>query len=273
MSKPKTFRAGFVQFDIKRGDVKRNLEAVAAGLKTLAADRVRLAVLPEMWTSSFVAADVERLVDESDRAVHALRRAARRYKMVLAGSSYERAGKDIFNTVFVIDADGEVVGTYRKIHLFSPGGEHLNFAEGKTPLLVQTAVGKLGATICYDLRFPELYRALAEAGAEVIVVPAQWPTERLTHWETLLRARAIENQVFVIGCNRTGIDRRSPTQTLRFPGASAVLDPWGRALAAGKSRPAAKWAEVDPAQLAEVRRRIPVWVDRRPPAYKISTKG
>jgi predicted amidohydrolase len=273
VKKTKPFRAGFFQFDIKRGGVRRNLGTVLGAIQKLAADKVRLTVLPEMWTSGFVAADVERLVDESEHAVQELRRAARRHRMVITGSSYERAGRDIFNTAFVIDADGEIVGSYRKIHLFSPGGEHLNFTEGKTPLVVQTEVGKLGMSICYDLRFPELYRALSEAGAEVVVVPAQWPVERLNHWQTLLRARAIENQIFLIGCNRTGTDKRTPTTTLKFPGASVILDPWGRELAAAGGRTGAHWAEVDLSQLAQVRKQIPVWVDRRPAAYKATPKS
>lgn len=267
-AKPRPFRAGFVQFDIRRGQVGANLKTVLAGLAALAKAKVRLAVLPEMWTSSFIAADVERLTEESHAALLEVRRAARKYGMVVAGSSYERVGRGVHNTAYVVDADGEIVGGYRKIHLFSPGDEHINFVEGKEPLLVQTAVGMVGVTICYDLRFPELYRALAAAGAQVIVVPAQWPVERLAHWQTLLRARAIENQIFVIGANRTGVDVKSPQLRLRFPGASAVVDPWGETLATGR-RAGAYWAEIDPAQIAAVRKRIPVWTDRRPQAYKL----
>jgi predicted amidohydrolase len=269
VSKNRRFQAGFVQFDIQRGAVRKNAATVLKGLTRLAEDKVKLAVLPEMWTSGHVPEDLTRLVEESEQAMQDVRKLARRHRMVVVGSSYERSGKSIYNTAYVVDADGSVIGQYRKIHLFSPGDEHLHFQPGAGPLLVSSAVGKLGVTICYDLRFPELYRNLTEAGAEVIVVPAQWPVERVAHWETLLRARAIENQVFVIGCNRTGTDRRSPTVTLRFPGASAILDPWGRTLAQGKSKAAMLHAEIDLSIIDEVRKRIPVWKDRNVGAYRM----
>lgn len=262
------FRAGFVQFDIKRGNVAHNLKQAIKGIENLARKNTRLAVLPEMWTSSFVPGELARLADESEAAMQVIRKAARRHKMVIIGSSYERVRASVYNTAYVIDADGSIAGQYRKIHLFSPGDEHVNFQSGAGPLLVQTAASKIGITICYDLRFPELYRHLAEAGAEIIVVPAQWPDARITHWETLLRARAIENQVYIIGCNRTGKEKKSAAVTLTFPGASAVIDPWGQTLATKKGGYAALSAEISRAEIDRVRGLIPVWKDRRPKSYK-----
>jgi predicted amidohydrolase len=268
VSIPHRYRAGFVQFDIKRDRVEANLAMVETQLAALARAKVKLAVLPEMWTSSSVPGELERIAAESAGAVQELRGFARRHGMVVVGSSWERVGRHVYNTAQVIDADGEIVGAYRKIHLFTPGGERLTFKEGKTPLIVQTAVGLVGVTICYDLRFPELYRALAGAGARLIVAPAQWPAARVAHWRTLLSARAIENQVYVLGCNRTGVEKKTEG-TLKFPGASALIDPWGETLATKGASAGCAWGEIDDAVIDTVRKRIPVWNDRRPGAYKL----
>jgi predicted amidohydrolase len=119
--------------------------------------------------------------------------------------------------------------------------------------------------ICYDLRFPELFRGYALGGARLIVIPAQWPAPRIDHWRTLLRARAIENQCFVAGCNRVGTD---PDNT--FGGASAVIGPWGELLVEGGDQAALLVARITPAKVDEARRRIPVLSDRRPDRYVTS---
>ena len=265
------YRAGLVQFDIKRGRVDANLRTVLRWLHRLAERNVRLAVLPEMWPSSMVADDVDRLVDESEVALQEIRRFARQHRMTIVGSSYERAGNGIYNTAYVIDADGTVNGQYRKIHLFSPAGEHIHFQSGDVPLVVNTAAGRLGVIICYDLRFPELLRMLCEQGAEVLIVPAQWPSARQDHWDTLLRARAIENQVYVIGCNRTGHEQRSSGLALSYGGGSTIIDPWGNTLASRKATAGIADADIDFAVIDKVRRSIPVWSDRMPNTYRIKT--
>lgn len=264
-------RAGFVQFAIQRGQVGANLAMVLAGLKSLARARANLAVLPEMWTSSFVPEQAERLIAESEAAFEQVRRFARKASMVIIGSSYERSGRDIYNTAYVIDANGATVGRYRKIHLFSPGGEHIHFRAGDQPLITNCAVGRVGVAICYDLRFPELVRGLCTRGAEIVAVPAQWPTARIEHWDALLRARAIENQVFVIGCNRTGTELRDGTR-IHYPGHSTILDPWGRILTRRRRATAALYADLNPAVREEVRSAIPVWSDRKPNVYRIWTR-
>ncbi len=261
-------RAGYVQFDVERGNVAGNLRKALRGLKRLADAGVRLAVLPEMWTSSLINTDVDRLVAESESAVQEIRRFARNHTMTVVGSSYEHARGRVYNTAYVIDADGAISGQYRKIHLFTPGGEHLHYHSGRTPLIASTSVGRLGIVICYDLRFPELLRTLCERGAEVLIIPSQWPRARLDHWRTLLRARAIENQVFVIGCNRTGTEVRGDV-TLEYGGGSAIIDPWGEVLCERLSRSGADWADLDRAVMNDVRRRIPVWTDRVPQTYKL----
>jgi predicted amidohydrolase len=120
----------------------------------------------------------------------------------------------------------------------------------------------MGLTICYDLRFPELFRRYALAGAKLIFVPAEWPHPRLMHWQTLLRARAIENQLFVVACNRVGVVGKT-----HFCGHSAVIDPWGETIVEGDESEMLLTAEIDLGLVDDVRQRIPIFADRRPEIY------
>ena len=129
-------------------------------------------------------------------------------------------------------------------------------------MTADTALGRMGLMICYDLRFPELARTLALSGARILIVPAQWPKARAMHWQTLLRARAIENQVFIIGANRTGSD-----EDLSFPGLSAIIDPWGQVLAEAKDKDGIILAELDMNRVTQAREQIPVMTDRRNDIY------
>jgi len=136
-------------------------------------------------------------------------------------------------------------------------------AAGDQPALCEgTPWGTTALAICYDLRFPELFRTYALAGARLVLLPAQWPAPRNDHWRTLLRARAIENQCVVAGCNRVGADHNN-----FFGGASAVIGPWGELLVEGSDRAALLVAEVNFDAVEEARRRIPILSDRRPECY------
>ncbi|MGH7792749.1 MAG: nitrilase-related carbon-nitrogen hydrolase, partial [Thermodesulfobacteriota bacterium] len=146
--------------------------------------------------------------------------------------------------------------------LFSMAGENTYFKSGGERLVVDTPLGKLGVIICYDLRFPELARGLALNGAEMLVVPAQWPKARLNHWRTLAIARAIENQSFVIACNRTGRDTKE-----EYPGHSLIIDPWGDVLAEGEEEEGFIIAEIDLERVNVVRRTMRCFDDRRPEVY------
>ncbi len=134
---------------------------------------------------------------------------------------------------------------------------------GERATLAKLPWGTAGLAICYDLRFPELFRGYALAGARLILLPAEWPHPRLAHWRTLLRARAIENQYFVAACNRVGAD---PNGT-RFFGHSTLIDPWGEAIAEAGEEPCLLTATLDLAQVEEIRRKIPVFEDRRTDLY------
>jgi predicted amidohydrolase len=183
---------------------------------------------------------------------------------LLAGSIPEKPprGRRIHNTSLLFGPDGRRLALYRKIHLFDidiPGSvsfrESRTVAPGKRPVVASTPLGKLGLSICYDLRFPELYRRLALAGAEVLFVPSAFTsyTGRY-HWLPLLRARAIENQCWVVAPAQAG--RHSPDR--RSFGHTAVIDPWGEVVALRERGPGIVLADIDLARVAEVRRGLPV---------------
>jgi len=187
----------------------------------------------------------------------------------LGSLALKSEGGKLVNRGFVIDDNGEIRARYDKIHLFDvdlPTGESWResamYEAGREAVIVaDTPVGKLGLTICYDLRFPELFQRLSEAGADLISVPAAFtvPTGK-AHWQVLLRARAIESEVFVVAAAQAG-RHEDGRETY---GHSLVIDPWGEVLLEMGEEPGLAFAEIDPARIADVRSRIPVHQHRRP---------
>jgi predicted amidohydrolase len=256
-----SIRAAAIQFNVKQGDVDANLAYVREALPRAAAQGANLAVLPEMWSSGFAYRDLNRLALRTEGIVGELLELSARHKLVIVGSMPEPNGDKVFNTVYVVD-NGRLSGIYRKIHLFSLLGEDRAFSGGDSWLLAETSIGKVGVIICYDLRFPELSRRLAIEGAGVICVPAQWPKPRQEHWRTLLRARAIENQLFVVACNACGIIGK-----LDFFGMSMIIDPKGEVLGEAGEDEGEIVAPLDLQAMGDWRRQIPCFDDRRPESY------
>jgi omega-amidase len=254
--------AAVIQFNVSQGDVDANLAYVREALARVAAQGANLAVLPEMWSTGFAYKTLGELAQRTESVVAELCELSARYKLVIVGSQPEPAGDGrVFNTIHVID-NGQVVARYRKLHLFSLLGEDKAFKGGDSWCLADTSLGKVGVIICYDLRFPELSRRLALEGARVICVPAQWPKPRQEHWRTLLRARAIENQLYVISCNACGLIGK-----LDFFGMSMVIDPQGEVAADAGGEPCEILASLDWQAMDEWRARIPCFTDRRPDCY------
>ena len=256
--------AGCYQFKVAVAEPEANLRRVGEALPHFADAGRRFVVLPEMWSCGFPYSRLREMAEATPSILDALREWAVRFRMVLVGSLPEAAGDSIFNTSYVVDADGAVVGAYRKMHLFSPHGEELHFKRGERPVVCCTAVGRVGVMICYALRFPELARRLALDGAEILCVSALWPAARVDHWSLLLRGRAVENQLFVVGCNGCG-----DLGKMTMGGASAVIAPTGEVIAeagAGESRLTATLRMAD---MEDFRRRIPCFFDRLPGAYNI----
>ncbi len=264
MEMPQNITVGIVQLDVKRGDVDSNLAAGLNGLHELAAGGTDMAVLPEMWTCGFDNAHLQVHAGRTPEILQTLSVFAAEHHMMIAASMPEAAREGVYNTTFLIDQDGTPAGCYRKIHLFSPTGEDDYFVAGKQAGFFQTSLGNIGILTCYDLRFPELCRCLTDRGAHLMVVSAQWPAVRVEHWDILLRARAIENQLFVVAANRCGKDGRT-----RFPGHSQVISPFGDVLAAADHTPGVLRAEVDYARRSAARKAIPCLKQRVFEAYHV----
>ena len=256
-----TIKAAAIQFNVKQGDVDANLAYVREALHRVAGQGAQLVVLPEMWSSGFSYKNLNVLALRTAAIVEELLALSLELKLVIVGSMPEPNGDKVFNTVHVID-NGKLAGIYRKMHLFSLLGEDKAFSGGDQWLLAETTLGKIGVIICYDLRFPELSRRLALEGAVVICVPAQWPRPRQEHWRTLLRARAIENQLYVISCNACGIVGK-----LDFFGMSMIIDPKGELIAEAGDEEREILGHLDLQALHDWRSQIPCFGDRRPELY------
>ncbi|MEN8134026.1 MAG: D-glycero-beta-D-manno-heptose 1-phosphate adenylyltransferase [Thermodesulfobacteriota bacterium] len=227
--------AGFIQIDVKLGAMYLNLEEVRKGLAAFTLQSPGLAVLPELWASGFDYPRMEEHADYTLELLEELREEAVRYNIYIAGSLPEKkveAGRIlIFNTLYFVGPEG-VVGSIRKQQLFAPMAEDNYFAAGIDPQPVETKLGLLAGVVCFDLRFSDLVRSQVANGAQLLVVSAQWPAARREHWRTLLKARAIENQVFVVGCNRCGI-----SDDIEFGGHSMIVAPDGTVLAEAADKP------------------------------------
>jgi predicted amidohydrolase len=257
------------QMDVALGQPDLN-ETTARRLAAEAAGRgAGLLLLPELWHSGY---DLERAARHSaplDAGPFALMAAlAREQGLYLAGTALEaNPGGRPYNTAALYGPDGQRLGAYRKAHLWAPMGETDHMTAGDALPTFDLPWGRLALAICYDLRFPELWRAHALAGAHLVLIPAQWPERRVEHWRLLLRARAVENQFFVVGCNRAGRDSGGDGGEVRFGGHSAAVDPWGRVLAGGDLEPGLWLADLDLDDVARARRMFPFLADRRPEIY------
>lgn len=228
---------------------------------------VDLVVLPELWPVGFFRfdryeKDSESLKESLEAGVVAAvaEAAARRKAFVLGGSFVERSDRrQLHNTSFLVGPEGELLMTYRKLHVFGYQSKEADLlTAGDAPGVAETPFGIVGATTCYDLRFPELYRALTDAGAQIVLVPSAWPKSRLEHWTVLNRARAIENQSYVVACNMAGTDNGTA-----LGGNSMIVSPWGEVISRAGGKEEVLLADLDMERLRLLREDFPVLEDRR----------
>jgi predicted amidohydrolase len=267
-------RAAAVQLTAT-ADKAKNLETADRLVRAAAADGAALVVLPEKWSVFGLPDDLRTGAEPLDGPALSWARATARELGIdlVAGSIAERVeGADRnANTSVHVGPDGADRATYRKIHMFDVlvGGREYRESDTEAPgdrIVAGTLADgtRLGLSVCYDLRFPELYRRLAVEGATVVAIPSAFtePTTR-DHWEVLLRARAIENQSFVIAANQIG--RHAPG--LRTGGRSMIVDPWGLVLAQAPDTETYVIADLDLDRLARIRADLPSLANRRPEAY------
>ncbi len=221
-----------------------------------------LIVLPEIWYPGYFA------FDDYAAAAAQTPELIQRFSAIAAelnsclhiGSLIERHGDYLYNTSILLGPDGAELGRYRKIHLFGYGSREQSLLTcGNEVVVVNTPLGRLGLAVCYDLRFPEQFRRMTERGAQGVIVASAWPHPRVEAWSTLLRARALENQAFIVACNGVGPTGHEAT----LCGRSAIIDPWGCTVASLGDDPATITASVDLREAERSRSRFPALADRR----------
>ena len=253
-------------------DVAFNWEQVFGLLERAAAGDADLIALPEVWPRQGSAGQIREAAEPIpgpgiDRLAEF---AARHHVWVHGGSVLELDDDRVFNTSVLFDREGALVATYRKIHLFDadppaavPSRESAVFSAGDQVVTAETEFGRIGLSICYDLRFPELYRSLAVQGATILFVPAAFRFETgVDHWHSLLRARAIEDQAFVVAAAQWG-SWGPPGRERRNFGHSLVADPWGRIVAESPDGVGVTLADLDLAEVGRVREMLPALRHRR----------
>ena len=220
---------GFLQFPLELAEPAKNLKQVKAGLEGLTLTDGALIVLPEMWSTGFAYGRLNELAVGTGQILQELTSLAGRHSCILAGSLPELVisgqGTHLYNTLYIVGAEG-IYGSYRKQQIFAFGGEGKAFSAGSEPRPIVTPQGQIGCLVCYDLRFPDLARSQCQQGADLLICSAQWPVARRAQWRALLRARAIENQTFLVACNGCGT-----VDGLELGGYSAIIDPDGVVLA------------------------------------------
>lgn len=237
------------QINVELGEKKSNLGKAVDLIENSKAD---LILFPELFTTGLDFDNLAELAEPLDGETTKILSDVCRDKIV-AGSIIEDNNKWLYNTFVLVDDTG-IIGKYRKIHLFNEEKHYLSSGEDIT--VVGTEFGRIALAICYDLRFPELFRKFMEHKADIVLICANFPKPRMKHWETLIKARAIENQFFVIACNRVGRDTIN-----EYTGRSMAVDPWGEILTLGDNREEILKCVIDRTRVSEVRGGFPVLED------------
>lgn len=250
------------QMEIIPGEPEKNIEKVTNWLSTL--DDVEIAVLPEMWNTSYTLEELVHITsDNGQREIEKLSELAKQYQInIVGGSIAVRVEDKIYNRAIVINKKGELIHQYDKLHLVPMLDEPNYLTQGNNISIFEIDNVKMGVIICYDLRFPEISRKLALEGIEVLFVVAEWPIERISQFEKLLYARAIENQVYVIASNSIG-----KCNNTVFGGKSLVINPLGEATTKIILGEGTIQATVNIEEIRNIRTKIPLLKTRRADVY------
>ncbi len=258
-----TIKVAILQRDVQWGDPEANLQSTFECLRLLESD-ISVVIMPELWSCSYDNEKMSEHADSTDAIVKQMSAwCGERGIWMLCGTlPWKAPDGDLRNRLHLISDNGSVEATYDKVHLFPLLGENLFFKRGDEPLLFSARGVPSSAAVCYDIRFPEYIRSIALAGAMVLYLPAEWPMERVDHWRALLKARAIENQMFVIGCNRCGTGGG-----VCYGGHSMAVAPDGEFLVEAGCSEEIIIAELDMKHCEAIRKQLPVFVDRVPEMY------
>ncbi len=254
------FNVASIQLNIS-DDRSKNEQVAFALAKMDEARDAELILLPETWSIGYLSFDLYNEQSETldGPTMSALAEKAKELNSyVYAGSFVEKNNGKLYNTAVLLDNSGKQVAVYRKMHLFGYGSKEKELlTPGEEVVTVQTDLGKFGLSICYDLRFPELYRRQMENGTEIFLLTAAWPFPRISSWQALNQARAMENLCYLVSCNCSGINRGH-----QFAGHSQVVDPWGVVRAGSAEQPCIVRSQLDTEYVKQVRAEFPPLEDR-----------
>jgi omega-amidase len=258
-------KIAFIQAATLLDQPQKNRVCLEAYLQDAVKEKIDTVVFPELWDVGFFPKTIDETAEtvDTNKCLKWMIDSAKAHHInIVGGSIAVREGENLYNRCYVINRQGEIVDHYDKIHLFSPGEEPSYFTPGQKDGLFALDGISCAVQICYDLRFPELARKQALAGAKILFVPAQWPHPRSKHWVTLNKARAIENQMYVVATNGCGTAGK-----VKSCGHSALYDPWGEELILTSESEGAHVRTVEIDLVDEVRGKIPVFQDRTPSLY------
>ncbi|MCH5184874.1 MAG: carbon-nitrogen family hydrolase [Oscillospiraceae bacterium] len=254
-------RVTLVQPEYNDNDDKRiRVEAVRDILmsREMSGEKPDLIMLPEMWSTGFFSFEnyIENSEDIYGETMTMLSEAAKCGKCYLFGGTFiEKSGGKYYNTALLFDRKGDIAAVYRKIHLFA--GEREYLSRGDKISVAETDIGIMGMSVCYDLRFPELYRKMSERGAQIFAGAAAWPFERKDHLCLLSRARALENQAFLFFCCMAGVNKG-----VKYSGTSMAVSPTGEVIRTAGEKAQIYTAEAELSECTEYRRKFPVLDDK-----------
>lgn len=259
-----------IQFEPIIGDKNANFKKVEGFLEKHATLKPDIIVLPELFNTGILPKDsfAENAEDLNGLTISKLSKWSKRFKCYIVGGSFaEKASNGKFlNTTVCLNPRGEIISKYSKTHMFSYFGHYESdlFKPGEELAIAQTPWGKIGFSICYDLRFPEVYRNLSLNGVTMIFTPSAWPYPRLDHWLTLNKSRAIENQCFIIAVNQIG----NTVNGIVNLGNSMIIDPWGTIIANAGEKEGVIYSSLSLSESTFLREQFPVLSDRNENAYK-----
>lgn len=258
------YKIAVIQMSIEFGNPELNYQNAEAQIALAMQNSPDIIVLPELWTTGYDLVNLPNTADKNaSETINFLKAQAKQYNVHFVGGSIANQENDgIYNTLLVINRQGELVHQYSKLHLFQLMDEHLHLKPGNDKGVFSLDNQVFSGQICYDIRFPEWIRAHVLEGAQAIFVVAEWPLPRLHHWKTLLTARAIENQCYVIACNCSG---SNPDNV--FAGHSLIIDPWGEIVAEASEKEEILHGVIDLENVSKVRKTIPIFQDRKPELY------
>jgi len=246
---------------LESGDRDKEANLKRAGELIDSIERADLILLPELWNIGYFAFDsyeAESETMDGPTMTFLKRKAVEKGCFLFGGSFVESSDGRLYNTSALIDRKGQIVGSYRKIHLYGHQSQEAKLLRrGSEICVVKTELGTIGLSTCYDLRFPELYRKMAIMGAEIFLVASAWPFPRLEAWLMLNRVRALENLVFLVSSNCVGTNRGT-----QFVGHSMVADPWGTPLVTGGDHECILQAKIDLQKVHATRQAFPAFGDR-----------